>query len=125
MRGGRRSGERSFRARRSPERGIAAVSLDATGTLIAPGDLGADYARILARHGTRLAPEFLATLLPAVWRERAALADPSRDRFVDHPGGARGFWRDVVDRVTDLAGVERVSPFAVAELFEHFARPEA
>jgi len=55
----------------------------------------------------------------------AAGEAPARDRFAAHPGGARGFWRDVVDRVTDLAGVERVSPFAVAELFEHFARAEA
>jgi putative hydrolase of the HAD superfamily len=105
--------------------GLAAVSLDATGTLFAPGDLAADYARILARHGTRLAAERLAVLLPEVWREFSARADPSRDRFAAHAGGARGFWRDVVDRVTDLAGVARVTPFAAAELYDHFARPAA
>lgn len=104
---------------------IAAVSLDATGTLFAPRDLATDYAGILARHGTRIERELLATLLPEVWRELSCLADPTRDRFASHPGGARGFWRDVIDRVTDLAGVPHVSPFAAAELFDHFARPAA
>lgn len=104
---------------------IRAVSLDATGTLFAAGDLGADYARILARHGIVLERARLAELLPEVWRQFSCNADPSRDRFAGHPGGARGFWRDVIDRVTDLAGVERASPFAAAELYDHFARPAA
>ncbi|MCM2269565.1 MAG: HAD-IA family hydrolase [Thermoanaerobaculia bacterium] len=104
---------------------IAAVTLDATGTLFAPGDLAADYARILGRHGVALERARLATLLPEVWREFACVADPSRDRFASHPGGARGFWRDVVDRVTARAGAPRASPFAVAELYDHFARAAA
>jgi putative hydrolase of the HAD superfamily len=104
---------------------IAAVTLDATGTLFAPGDLAADYARILGRHGVALDRARLATLLPEVWSEFACAAEPSRDRFASHPGGTRGFWRDVVDRVTDRAGVPRVSPFAFAELFAHFGSAAA
>lgn len=104
---------------------IAAVTLDATGTLFAPGDLAADYARILGRHGVALDRAQLATLLPEVWREFACAADPARDRFASHPGGARGFWRDVVDRVTARAGAARASPFAFAELYDHFARAAA
>jgi putative hydrolase of the HAD superfamily len=104
---------------------IEAVTLDATGTLFAPGDLAADYARILGRHGLELDRARLATLLPEVWSEFSCAADPSRDRFASHPGGTRGFWRDVVDRVTERAGVARVSPFAFAELFAHFGSAAA
>lgn len=104
---------------------IAAVTLDATGTLFAPGDLAADYARILARHGVALDRARLAALLPEVWSEFACAAEPSRDRFASHPGGTRGFWRDVVDRVTDRAGAPRVSPFAFAELYAHFGSAAA
>jgi len=104
---------------------IEAVTLDATGTLFAPGDLAADYARILGRHGVALDRARLATLLPEVWSEFACAAEPSRDRFASHPGGTRGFWRDVVDRVTDRAGAPRASPFAFAELFAHFGSAAA
>jgi putative hydrolase of the HAD superfamily len=104
---------------------IRAVSFDATGTLFGPRDLAADYVRILGRHGVRLERDRLAELLPEVWREFACSADPSRDRFASHPGGSRGFWRDVVARVVALAGLPAISPFAVAELYEHFARAEA
>lgn len=104
---------------------ITAVSFDATGTLFAPVDLAADYARILGRHGVAVERARLATLLPEVWSEFGCLADPSRDRFASHAGGARGFWRDVVDRVTDRAGLPRASPFAFAELYAHFASASA
>lgn len=104
---------------------IAAVTFDATGTLFAPGDLAADYARILGRHGIALDRARLATLLPEVWSEFSCAAEPSRDRFASHPGGTRGFWRDVVDRVTDRAGAPRASRFAFAELFAHFASAAA
>jgi len=104
---------------------IRAVSLDATGTLFGPRDLAADYVRILGRHGVQLERARLAELLPEVWREFGCTADPARDRFASHPGGSRGFWRDVVGRVVALAGLPAISPFAVAELYEHFARAEA
>ena len=104
---------------------IEAVTFDATGTLFAPGDLAADYARILGRHGVAVERDRLAALLPEVWSEFSCAADPARDRFASHPRGARGFWRDVVDRVTERAGAGRASPFAFAELYDHFARAAA
>jgi len=104
---------------------IRAVSLDATGTLFAPRDLAADYQRILGRHGVTVERAGLRELLPEVWREFSCAVDPTRDRFASHPDGSRGFWRDVVGRVGTLAGWPPISPFAVAELYEHFARAEA
>jgi len=104
---------------------IEAISFDATGTLFAARDLGGDYSRILARHGIDLAPAELRGAIVEAWRELGCVADPAHDRFARHPRGARGFWRDVLDRVCALAGVERPSAFAAAELFDHFGRGEA
>jgi putative hydrolase of the HAD superfamily len=104
---------------------IDAVSFDATGTLFAPRDVGGDYARVLARHGLALDPAMLGEHLATAWREFACRAHPARDRFAAHPGGARGYWGEVLERACALAGAPRPSPFAAAELFEHYARPEA
>lgn len=104
---------------------IRAVTLDATGTLFTPRDVGATYARVLGRHGVEIDPAAVATLLPEVWREFACAARPERDRFASHPEGAKGFWSDVVARVCLRAGSAPPPPFAVAELFETFARAEA
>lgn len=104
---------------------IRAVTLDATGTLFTPRDAGATYARVLGRHGVGLDAAAADRLLPEVWRELACSARPERDRFAAHPDGAKGFWRDVVERVCLLAGSAPPPPFAVAELFETFARAEA
>jgi len=104
---------------------VRAVTFDVTGTMMWPRDLGGDYARVLARHGIEVEPEHLTRLVPEVWREFACAADPARDRFAAHPGGARGFWRQVLIRVCALAGVAEPSRFASAELFEHFAHPGA
>lgn len=111
--------------RTRPPREIAGVGLDATGTLFEPRDLGGEYARVLARHGIELEPARLARLVPEVWRELACLADPRRDRFLAHPGGARGFWRDVLDRLLERADAPPASPFAAAELYERFAEAGA
>lgn len=102
---------------------LRAVSFDFTRTLVHTPDPGGEYARVLARHGIELPAAELARLVPVVWRELACGARPDRDRFTAHPGGARGFWRRFVERVVELAGGERPSPFAAAELYERFATP--
>jgi putative hydrolase of the HAD superfamily len=104
---------------------IRALTFDATGTLFTPRDVGGTYARVLSRHGVGIEPAEVVRLLPEVWREFACAARPERDRFASHPDGARGFWRDVVVRVCLRAGSEPPPPFAVAELFETFARADA
>lgn len=98
-----------------------AVSFDFTRTLVHAPDPGGEYARVLARHGVELPAAELARLVPVVWRELACAASPDRDRFAAHPGGTRGFWRRFVERVVELAGGARPSPFAAAELYERFA----
>jgi putative hydrolase of the HAD superfamily len=108
-----------------PGGALAGVGLDATGTLFEAVDLGREYARVLARHGIELDAARLRELVPEVWREFACAADPRRDRFAAHPGGARGFWREVLDRLLARAGAPPASPFAAAELYERFAEPDA
>lgn len=100
---------------------IAAVTLDANHTLFEAADLGGEYARVLARHGVALAAGDAAAAIAVAWSEFTCAADPARDRFAAHPGGARGFWRRFVERVCALAGAPAPSPFAAAELFERFA----
>jgi putative hydrolase of the HAD superfamily len=100
---------------------IAGVTLDATGTLFAARGLGAEYAAVLARHGIELDPGELDRRVAEVWSELSCRADPRRDRFAAHPGGALGFWRAALDRLSALAGAPRASAFAAAELYERFA----
>lgn len=103
---------------------IEAVTFDATRTLIAPRAPGEEYARVLARHGVVLPAAELERAIAEAWAQFACAADPARDRFAAHPGGARGFWRRLLERAAELAGGERPSPFAAAELYERFAGPE-
>jgi len=103
---------------------IRAVSLDATHTLIEPRDLVGDYARVLARHGVAPPVQALERAIVDAWAEIAVTSDPARDRFAHEPGGARAFWRRYLERVCALAGAERPSRFAAAELYEAFARPD-
>jgi putative hydrolase of the HAD superfamily len=103
---------------------LLAVTLDATGTLFAPRDLGAEYARVLARHGLALPADELARAIRLAWQELGCVVDPARDRFAG-AGGAPAYWRRVVERVCALAGAPPPSRFAVAELYERFAEPGA
>jgi putative hydrolase of the HAD superfamily len=100
---------------------IEAVTFDANRTLFAPRSAGAEYARVLARHGVELPERELGAAIAEAWAQLACAADPARDRFGAHAGGARGFWRHLIERAVELAGGERPSPFAAAELYERFA----
>nr|HPK66959.1 hypothetical protein [Thermoanaerobaculia bacterium] len=75
-----------------------AVSLDVTRTLLHAPRLGEIYAGTLARHGVTIAPEAVRRTMPVVWRELAREAPVARDRFGTHPGGARGFWHELIVR---------------------------
>lgn len=103
---------------------IEAVTFDANRTLFAPRAPGAEYARVLARHGVELPEPELEAVIAEAWAQLACAADPSRDRFGAHAGGARGFWRHLIERAVELAGGARPSPFAAAELYERFAGAE-
>lgn len=104
---------------------VAAVSFDVTGTLIHSPRLGTLYSEVLARHRTAISPASLAELIPLVWLELSCRVEGDRDRFGDHPKGARGWWNDYLQRICDYSGVAHPGPFAAAELYDRFARADA
>lgn len=115
----RRPGPRRHRLR--------AVTLDVTGTLIRPRSLGGLYREVFRRHGLAVekAPEEVERVMGQVWQELACLTDGSTDRFASHPEGARGWWRRFGERVAEHLEAEAPTPFALAELYDRFARPDA
>jgi len=101
-----------------------AVTLDVTHTLVDAPRLGEIYAEVLARHGIALPPDVVRRAVPMVWQELGREVPRARDRFGAHPEGARGFWREFLARVCELAGTEPPARTAAAELFDRFAEPE-
>ncbi len=104
---------------------LAAVTFDVTHTLLSCPALGQQYADVLARHGIAVAARDVEAAIPLVWQELACSASPAADRFLQHPKGARGFWRHFVERTCELIEAPRPSAFAAAELFDRFAQPDA
>jgi putative hydrolase of the HAD superfamily len=102
-----------------------AVTFDATGTLFAVPRLAETYSEVLRRHGVEAPLGELRGLIPRVWQELACSADMSRDRFLAHPGGARGWWRRYLERLCEHLGQGPPSPFAAAELYARFGRGDA
>lgn len=104
---------------------LRAVTFDLTGTLIHSPRLGEIYSEVLARHGVEVAPARARDLFSEVWSELDCATHPARDRFAAHPQGARGWWRRLMERFYERLEVASPGPFAVAELFERFAGPDA
>ncbi len=104
---------------------ISAVTFDATQTLIHSPRLGEIYSQILSRHGIAVSPERAGELVRTVWTEFACLADPSRDRFTSHPGGARGWWHRFLLRVAEHLDAPVPTRFAAAELYHRFGTAAA
>lgn len=102
-----------------------AVTLDATGTLIACPAMPDIYAEVLARHGVAITAASVRRVFPLVWKELDCLTPAGRDRFTSFPGGTRGFWARLVARLCELLEIDEPGPFAAAELFHRLARPDA
>ena len=117
--------------RRSPQsqldadRGLLAATFDLESTLIHAPDRVEIYRQVLARHGITVAAGDLRRELGWVWKELSCLADPRRDRFRSHSGGARGWWYRFLVRVCERLEVTEPSRFAGAELFHRFTRAES
>ena len=110
---------------RSAPAGIEAVTLDATGTLFACPAMGEIYSEVLARHGVAITAASVRRVFPVVWKELDCLTPAGRDRFTSFAGGSRAFWARLLDRLCELLEARAPGPFAAAELYSRFARPEA
>jgi putative hydrolase of the HAD superfamily len=104
---------------------LRAVTLDAVGTLLAVAEpVGATYARSAARHGIRVA----AAELEGAFREAFTAAPPlafpgaSSARLADHE---RAWWHGIVQRAFGSAARTPAFEVCFAELYAHYARPQA
>jgi putative hydrolase of the HAD superfamily len=104
---------------------LAAVTLDATGTLIHCPRRGGIYSQVLRRHGYDVDAERAGELVQIVWQELSLVVPRGEDRFARHPEGARGWWRGLLERFCAHLGGPPPSRFAAAELYDRFARAEA
>ncbi len=106
---------------------VSAVFLDAAGTLIHLGEpVGESYGRLARRHGIQVEGAALERAFRAQWK---LLPSPL------HPEGAppadddRAWWRELVARTFEAAtGAPLSSPTLdalFADLYDHFAQPEA
>ena len=100
------------------------ISFDATGTLFRTDSVPRVYSEVLNRHGIELDEAVVAKLFPIVWRELDCSVPAGIDRFASHAGGAKGFWRRLLERLCELADAPAPSRFAASELFERFAKAE-
>lgn len=103
---------------------VRALSFDVNGTLIHSPRLGEVYAEILSRHGVVVEADDAYRVARSVWQEFSCTLRLGEDRFASHPNGARGWWYRFIDRVCEHLGSAPPSPFAKAELYQHFTGPE-
>ncbi len=109
----------------SSESPIRAVTFDATGTLFHSPRLGEVYSEVLRRHGVEVEPERARELIHQVWVEFDCLARFDRERFAEHPEGAKGWWKRFLYRFCRHLGEPPPGPFAAAEMYDRFARADA
>jgi putative hydrolase of the HAD superfamily len=102
-----------------------ALTFDLVHTLIHTPRRVEIYREIFRRHGSEVVDSELARTIPEVWAELSCRADPRRDRFATHRGGAEGWWYRFFCRLAERLAVPRPSRFAAADLFASFSRAEA
>ncbi len=101
------------------------MTFDVTHTLLHTPRMAEIYSEVLRRHGILAKVRDLRRVIPWVWKELSCLADPRRDRFATHPGGARGWWHQFLDRLCRHLEVGPPTRFASAELYERFTKADA
>jgi putative hydrolase of the HAD superfamily len=104
---------------------VAAVTLDGAGTLFEVAQpVGETYAGFARRHGMSLAPEDTEQRFRAAFASAPPLAFPggSPTRIADHE---RAWWYALVRRAFGPASVAAGFDACFADLFAHYARPEA
>ncbi len=104
---------------------LRAITFDVTGTLIHSPRVAEIYAEVLRRHGLETTAEQVHDFLPVVWQEMECRTELGVDRFLAHPGGARGWWRDFLNRLCEYLETEAPSRFAAAELYHRFSQASA
>src|SRR5262249_32251890 len=100
---------------------IRAIYFDAVGTLIHPQpSAAAVYAEVGARHGSSYRREQIGQRFTAAFQKQEAL--DRQHGWKTSEARERERWRDIVAEVLDDV---RDAVACFAELYEHFARPDA
>lgn len=115
----------SPRERSAEPRPLQAVTFDVTHTLVSCPRVHEIYSEVLERHGLVAPVEEVRRYFPIVWQELACRVERGKDRFVSHPEGPRGWWAGFLERLCRYLEQDEPSPFAAAELYHRFAKPEA
>ncbi len=113
-------------AKHAPKPAIKAVLLDAAGTLIAPAEpVGKTYSDTARRFRINVQPEVLMQGFRDIFQEMPAMAFPGAPAS-DLKALERDWWRQLVRRVFDRAGVD-VPEFEAFfdELFAHYGQAGA
>jgi putative hydrolase of the HAD superfamily len=103
------------------------ISLDAAGTLIYPRvSVGQTYAEVGLRHGLTVEVEAVKAAFRSVW---SSLPAPVWPEGACSPDDDRGWWQGLVGAVFQEATGQVITPEILeplfAELYGHFAQPEA
>ena len=102
---------------------IEAVFFDAMGTLIyLPQPVGHHYRIVAGRHGLQMDEEVLDRAFRSVWKQMPARPASNKPR----PDDDKGWWRELVRRVFEIASKNREIPGFEAcfeEIYSHFASP--
>lgn len=103
------------------------ISLDAAGTLIYPRvSVGQTYAEIGLRHGVQVEGAVVKAAFRTVWSRRPVPEWPEGECA---PDDDRGWWQGLVGEVFQVATGQGVTQEILeplfAELYDHFAQPEA
>ncbi|MBE2287896.1 MAG: HAD-IA family hydrolase [Prosthecobacter sp.] len=106
---------------------LHALFFDATGTLIRPAfPVGGTYALFAGRHGMHVAEKDLMKAFRDAWKAAAQPIHPPDQPPADDD---RGWWRllvaDVFARVLGTPLAESTLDCLFAELYAHYAKPEA
>ena len=104
---------------------LAAVTLDAAGTLFEPAEpVGVTYARAAARHGIIVTPDEVARGFAAALAGAPPLAFPGAGP-ADLPARERAWWYAVVRAALGVRAPADALEGCFDELFAHYARPDA
>lgn len=99
------------------------MAFDVVGTLVEPvPSVRRAYAVAAARHGIELDEAVIAARFAAAWARQEAIDAAGRPAFATSPTREAERWRGIVADV--FAGSSRVDAI-FADLWEHFARPDA
>ena len=104
---------------------LRAITFDVTGTLIHAPRVAEIYAEVLQRHGLDATPETVREFLPVVWQEMACRTELGVDRFLAHPEGARGWWRDFLRRLCEYLDTGPPTRFTASELYHRFSQADS